>query len=795
MTRSHGAMILARYSTDNQNPDSIEVQVEKCTSWCQEHGLPILGVYADMAVSGMKDSRPQYDLMIQQLNLGIGDTVVIYDQSRMFRKMTAWFAFRDEISRLGVSVVSVTQPMIGKDLRDPTNFLAEGSMALFNQIWALQTRQKVIEKMRFMANHGQHTGGTPPLGYCIVDGRLDIDPKEAAIVRRIFEEYAAGKSYRSIIAGLNADGLTTKRGKPFGSNSLHDLLRNEKYIGTLVYGRAPHREDGTRNSHGQAPENLIRIEDAIPAIVDRSVFDAVQRRLDINKKQHSGRPPELREYPLRGKVFCGDCKSAMYIRSIKKPNRTYFYYNCCAQNRLHKCDALSIRADYLEDRVAAALRATLGSPTQSQHLIQILRDQAAQLQSGAVTKLQSLIDHQRSIQVQLDNATQAILDGLNSPALTAKIRALESDKARIDRDLAELRHTVDASSLPESQLQAILDQCIQGCSTDNAVLLSIVSRVEVARDTITIWTILDTDHDGRINYDAPGISADYLSAPSGSVDASSPEVMQTVGVAPPAPCRSMRFRLLRHFSYLPIDGHGILPRPAEHIEKDTADPGLCPFCLFQLPVLHPQAHIGGLGNGGVVGDDDDAPILLMGKAAEDVHDIAAVFAVQISGGLIPQHDLRTRRQRSCNGHTLLLTAGEHIGQPLELILLKPHLKQLLPGDTLGFLPGHLPHIQGVCGIFQHGQVVKQVVVLVDHRHMVQPVGIPVHAGGGFAVQLCASGGGDIQSRQQRKQGGLAAAGSTHDGVHQPLLECAANSIDRLHGLNRGSIFIPNILGN
>ena len=52
--RTHGAFIIARYSTDNQNPDSIEVQVEKCTQWCHQNNIPILGIYADEATSGMK---------------------------------------------------------------------------------------------------------------------------------------------------------------------------------------------------------------------------------------------------------------------------------------------------------------------------------------------------------------------------------------------------------------------------------------------------------------------------------------------------------------------------------------------------------------------------------------------------------------------------------------------------------------------------------------------------------------------------------------------------------------------
>ncbi len=89
MKLQHGAYILARYSTDRQNPDSIEVQVERCTKWCQEHQLPVLDVFADYAVSGMKDTRPQQARMMQQLRQGGADTVVIYDQSRMFRRMSA----------------------------------------------------------------------------------------------------------------------------------------------------------------------------------------------------------------------------------------------------------------------------------------------------------------------------------------------------------------------------------------------------------------------------------------------------------------------------------------------------------------------------------------------------------------------------------------------------------------------------------------------------------------------------------------------------------------------------------
>ena len=494
--RTHGAFVLARYSTDRQNPDSIEVQVAKCTEWCNTNNVPILGVFADMAVSGMKDTRPQYNLMMQQLRQDLADTVVIYDQSRMFRKMPAWFSFRDELEHMGVSVVSVTQPMIGKDLRDPTNFLTEGSMALFNQIWALQTRQKVVEKMRYMANNGLHTGGTPPLGYQVSDGHLVVCEAEATTVRRIFREYAAGRTYREIISGLNTDGLTTKNGKPFGGNSIHDLLKNEKYIGTLVYGKSPRRVDGTRNSHGLPPMDCIRLENAIPAIIDKDTWEKVHRKMAINQRDKAGRPNTVRDYPLKGKVFCGECGAAMVHTASTSKSGRYHYYTCSGKQRLHNCDLKPIRMADLEQAVADAVRAALGAPGNIPRLFQILREEREKLHSGTAEQLQAMVSKRSDIVRQLDQATNAVCQGLNSPTLTNKIQELEHEKALIEHDMHRLRDSVDASSIPEECLETMLGTVL--AAKDNAAVLSIVCRVEVGRESITIWTMLDTDDDGDL---------------------------------------------------------------------------------------------------------------------------------------------------------------------------------------------------------------------------------------------------------------------------------------------------------
>ena len=120
-------------------------------------------------------------------------------------------------------------------------------------------------------------------------------------------------------------------------------------------------------------------------------------------------------------------------------------------------------------------------------------------------KLTSMISKDRDLKKCLDNAVDAVLNGMNSPTLQEKIRQMEQERAALDRDMRLLKASVDASSIPEQRLRQILDQIISS-NADPSVLLSIVYRVEVSRDTITIWTILDSDPTGNIDHTQDGLT-------------------------------------------------------------------------------------------------------------------------------------------------------------------------------------------------------------------------------------------------------------------------------------------------
>lgn len=498
--RIPGANIVARFSTDNQDPDSIEIQIEKCSAYCREHNIPILDIYADYAVSGMKAHRNELDRLLEDLRCGKGDTVVILDQSRMIRNMPRWFALRQEIAAMGVRVVSVTQPFVGGDLRDPNTFMMESSTAMINHMWVLQTRQKVLYKMHHMARNGQHTGGKPALGYRVQDGRLVIDEAEAETVRRIFREYAAGKSYKAIIDGLNRDGIKTKRGNAFGSNSLHDLLRNEKYIGTLTYGLKVYRPDGSRNTHAPEGADVVRLEDALPAIIDRETFREVQDRMAENKHTQGGRPPETRDYPLRGKVFCGECGSGMHVRTSRVPKGQgkYYYYHCNSKQQHHDdCENKPIRVDKLEELVLQYVRAVVGNPKIMQQTADKIAASLASLNRTGVARMQALIDEEYDLDAQIARIVDAIAAGAFSPALSGRLRELEARKAKTQQKIRDLNRAASVASLPPRRLQELIADIVESVKIDTAAVFSIVTRVEVYRDAVKIFTAFDPDPTGR----------------------------------------------------------------------------------------------------------------------------------------------------------------------------------------------------------------------------------------------------------------------------------------------------------
>ncbi len=419
------ACAYARYSTDHQTENSIAYQMDKIQKYCSENGITLIAFYSDEAQSGTNMDRPGFQSMISAAKRHEFDAIVIYDISRGSRDVGDWFHFRKQMAVLGIQVISANQNL--GDFSDPNNFLVELINVGLGQHMVLDARKKSMDGVAEKAKQGVFLGGIPPLGYDIVNGEYIINDKESEIVKKIFSLYADGCSYEQILCALN--GAPGKRGRPIGKNSLNSILKNERYIGTYTWNKR--RVKLFRKWAGGALNpNVIRIENAIPKIIDEMTWEKVQKRMSDNSKRACNKAKQ--KYLLSGLIECAKC-GATYIghTSTNKKGYQYRSYVCGNKYRTHTCDARSISANEIESFVIQNLKAYLlemDFDKMSDEIIDQINSSSADLRK----ERKEIVD----IETKIKNGMNAILGGANFPELSDEIERLRMRKSELEDIIA-----------------------------------------------------------------------------------------------------------------------------------------------------------------------------------------------------------------------------------------------------------------------------------------------------------------------------------------------------------------------
>ncbi len=413
-------VIYARYSCDHQKESSIEDQLRDCKAFAESNDIEIIDTYIDRAQSGRSDERIGFQQMLTASDSRNFDCVIVWKLDRFARNRYDSAINKARLKRNGVRVLSAMERISDS----PEGVLLESLLEGIAEYYSLDLREKTYRGLVGRALQCKHTGGKPALGYKVnADKDYEIDEVGAQTVRLIFELYASGKSYREILTTLNQRGARTASGRAFGSNSLHDLLVNEKYIGVYTFSRT-HRKDGGRNNHASDPE-AIRIEGGVPAIVSREIWDAVQERMAKNKLA-PGRNKAKVDYLLTGKIFCSKCGGAMVGMSA---HGNYTYYECSTRKRTKQCDIKPIRRKKIED---AVLRCTLSLLTNE--TIQELAKQVAALsrkECAQNSELQSVEVAIRETENRIENISNAIAQGIITPTTKRMLEQAENDRAQL----------------------------------------------------------------------------------------------------------------------------------------------------------------------------------------------------------------------------------------------------------------------------------------------------------------------------------------------------------------------------
>ena len=414
------AAAYARYSTGNQTDNSIAYQMQMIDDFASKNNISIVARFTDEARSGLNTKRQGFRDLLASAVRAEFDAVIIYDLSRGSRDVVDWLNFRKEMAKLNIQVISSGR-VLG-DITNPVNFISESTQAVFGHARVLEDRQKSISGKKVKSKDALFMGGFPPLGYDIVNQKYVVNESEARIIRKIFDLHAAGYSYNYILDQL--DGARGKRGRPIGKNSLNNILRNERYIGVYKYNehinRILHEWAG-----GRPNPNYVRIEDAIPAIIDYGTWMEVQKRMDSRKKA-SGKAK--REYLLSGLMECTNCGATYVGHCSTRKGREYKKYICGNKYRTKTCHAKNIDADFAEMFVIENLRDYLTNGDLDQYAMEVYH-----AVSTASVDLAAERREIAQIDKKIGNGMNALLNGFEFPELQEEISRLRSRKSELEK--------------------------------------------------------------------------------------------------------------------------------------------------------------------------------------------------------------------------------------------------------------------------------------------------------------------------------------------------------------------------
>lgn len=355
--------IYCRVSTEEQSENgySIDEQERLLEEWCKKMGYVIYKCYSDRGISGknIKD-RPALKELLSDAKAGKFDMVISWKINRVSRKLEDVLKIVNLLEKNNITFKSYSEPF---ETDTPAGRMQFQMMALIGEFERGTIAQNVKMGMIAKAKSGNWCGGRV-LGYDLVPNnspeeekkgknKLEINEKEAEIVRFIFNEYSKGKGYKAITNKMNKLGYKTKKGNNFSVGSIRDILTNPVYIGEIRYNV---RQNWSEKRRRNINPNPIRVKGKHEAIIDRELWDKVQLILESKK----GKPSRIYdgEYPLTGILRCPKCGAGMVIsrttNTLADGTKRRIAYYCCG-NWKNKgtsvCNSNTIRVDKANEYV------------------------------------------------------------------------------------------------------------------------------------------------------------------------------------------------------------------------------------------------------------------------------------------------------------------------------------------------------------------------------------------------------------------------------------------------------------
>ena len=433
------AAIYARFSSDKQSERSIDDQVALCRAYCERNGLSVVGFYDDRAISGASTiNRLGWHKLMRDARAGKFDVVVAEALDRISRDQEDLAGIYKRLRFMDIEIRTVQD---GK-----AEEIHVGVKGLVGALYLKDLAQKTKRGQAGVVRDGRHNGGRS-YGYGPIagqNGRLKVIEHEAAIVRRIFEAYAGGKSPRDVAATLNREGIPGPKGGLWNASTIagsrkraNGILENSLYVGRIVWNRQSFIKDpetGRRVSRPNPKSEWMTAEAPELRIIDDDLFDRVQQRKTKRggpERHYTTKPRRL----LSGLLKCGFCGSGYVVSGADKRGP---YLRCSRMVETGQCEnRVTVGVDLVEGRVLEGIEKHLASPDLIAEYIREYHQAWTTLRDSATTRRTQLQKVLRDIEADTKTTIKMLMSTKNKALLT-HLDDLERRQEATEAELADL---------------------------------------------------------------------------------------------------------------------------------------------------------------------------------------------------------------------------------------------------------------------------------------------------------------------------------------------------------------------
>lgn len=450
-----------RFSSDLQNPRSIDDQKRECLEYVSRHGWQFdpAHVYIDEAVSGAIAGRAQYQAMKQAAADSLFDCVIVHDLSRLGRDLKEGISIFEDFQQYGVSIVSVAD---GVDTGARDELLNYGMRALFNQHFLADMKKKVMRGLKGRALDGKGTGGSV-YGYRIrkpeespasraIAAEIAVNPEQAKVVVQIFEWRAAGKGYKRISKALAAAGIPSPRfankgvGDPtWSSGTLVALIRQPKYRGHWVWNQNVLRRDPKTGLWKRYPkpesEWIVQVREGLRIVSDNLWYSAQPDPSGRNiRKQSPEQALERGKFLLSGLLKCSECGSNL----VAITSRGCSAYSCNKHRvRGNKACTNNLRVSrtLVEDIMLAEIQSHFLDPDVILKLAAELHRKLNEMTQPTAKRIRDAERRVSDLKTQAGCLVEFVMKGDTSDTIRAKLAETERELRLLEQEIAAIRES------------------------------------------------------------------------------------------------------------------------------------------------------------------------------------------------------------------------------------------------------------------------------------------------------------------------------------------------------------------